>query len=190
MLPVTKFQDCLPCEWHVNFDKEYELEEISKFSLLYGELDKKVDGDFKRETKKIVKIKNPFLYMQYYLHKEMYIKNGGKVLELFHDTAESKVESIAANNLDYRRVCRYKFGKGVSFSPCPSYANMNSSRENGIHRAMIIADVLVHNHEDGYYGCIMPNIGCDTTTGRNKNVYVKYFDNEFYPKYAVYYTNN
>lgn len=145
-------------------------------------------GSFKDDAEKIVRIKNPFLYIQFCLQKEMYIKDGGRVIELFHDTAQCNIASIASSNLNYRLVRRSKFGQGVSFSPCPTYANKHSSHSNGNNRAMTIADVLVHRLQEGSNTKI-PNIGYDTTTGNNRKVYVKYFDNEFYPKYAVYYTN-
>lgn len=188
MLPITSLKNHLPSEWGiVYFSEEYKLEEIPPSSRLFRKLNAKVQGSFNLETEKIVRVKNPNLYLQYSLHKEMCLKDGGRVVELFHDTAQSNVTSIAATNLNYRFVSRSKFGYGVSFSPSPSYANKYSAKENGSKRAMIIADVLVRRCYRGSSEVVVPKNGYDTTTGNGTNVYVKYFDNEFYPKCVVYY---
>lgn len=86
-------------------------------------------------------------------------------------------------------VSRAKFGKGVSFSPSAVYANKQCARSNGNDRAMIISKVLVHSKHNGNYFTELPNSGYDTTGDTYQNVYVKYFDDEFYPEYVAYYEN-
>jgi hypothetical protein len=81
-----------------------------------------------------------------------------------------------------------KFGQGVSFSPSAAYANTHCKRNYSARRAVIIAQVLVRATCDGHYGMVLPNSGADTSTGNFHSVYVKYCDNEFYPKYVAYYT--
>lgn len=188
MLKIEDFRDHLPSDWgDVDFSQEYELEEIPAYSPMFYQLRAKCG--YEHTTEQIVRVKNPFLYLQYTLHKEMYKKNGGRVVELFHDTAQCNVHSIARNNLDYRYVRRSKFGKGISFSPSPFYANRYSSQGNGTRRAMIVADVLLHKEHRGRYSTKIPSYGYDGTYGNGYNVFVKFFDNEFYPKYVVYYTS-
>lgn len=191
MLNIEDFRNHLPSDWgEVNFNNEYELEDISSDSSLYSRLLEKVWSGYMGAVGKIVRVKNPCVYLQYSLHKEMYEKNGGRVVELYHDTAEDNVYSIARSNLDYRFVSRSKFGRGVSFSPSPLYANKYSSKKNGICRAMFIADVLLHREHSGSYSTKIPESGYDGTYGNGYKVHVKYFDNEFYPKYVVYYRSS
>lgn len=195
MLNIEHFRNHLPPDWgDVDFSREYELEEIPNNSPLFLDLNAKAEGSFNLGTEKIVRIKNPSLYLSYSLYKEMYEKEGGRVLELFHCTAQRNVESIAARNLDYRcvRQERARYGQGVSFTPDSSYAHQHSTFCNGTERAMIIADVLVNRSHKvtSLYSTVVPDIGYDTTHGNNQQVVVKYFDNEFYPKYVVYYTCN
>jgi hypothetical protein len=109
-------------------------------------------------------------------------------MELFHATDITNIPSITRDNLDWRRSVRTKFGQGVSFSPDPFYANLHCNRNNSVRRAMIIADVLVHSTCLGSTLMKLPNGNADTSTGNAGSVYVKYSDNEFYPKYLAYYT--
>lgn len=191
MFNMEDFRHHLPSDWgQVDFSNTYELEEISRNSQLFTNLFRKVCAGYLGFVEKIVRVKNPYVYLQYSLHKEMYEKNGGRVVELFHDTAQCNVHSIARNNLDYRYVSRSKFGKGVSFSPSPLYANKHSSQGNGTRRAMFIADVLLHEEHQGHYSTKIPKDGYDGTYGNKYKVFVKYFDNEFYPKYVVYYRSS
>lgn len=187
MLNIKDFQQYLPSDWgEVDFSKDYELEEIPRSSPLFHQLHVKCGFG---TTYRIERIKNPSLYLQYSLHKEMYQKKGGRVVELFHTTGQHNISSIAKNNLDYRYVRRCKFGKGVSFSPSPTYANTYASRSIGTFRAMIIADVLLRNEHSGDCFTTIPINGYDGTHGNCHRVYVKFFDNEFYPKYVVRYSS-
>jgi len=57
--------------------------------------------------------------------------------------------------------------------------------------AFIIAKVLVKKFETtgiNYHLEIPTKSDCDTTLGNEENVYVKYYDNTFYPKYIVHYS--
>lgn len=155
----------------------------------------KISGNFNMGVTKIYKLENPFLYARYLLKKEEYTTMGRRspcVMELYHDTSEEKVHSIASWNLNWRLAKRVKFGKGVSFSPSPKYANSKSSRKNGAHRVMIVADVLVNKEQYVQYEdapLAIPNEGCDTVVGNRKNVYVKFEDDEFYPKVFIFYNS-
>ena len=149
-----------------------------------------ISGNFVQSISKVVQVYNPYLYSHFLIKKAEYETRGHVVTrELYHDTGEDKVDSILTTNLDWRRVVRAKFGKGVSFSPDPAYANRQSSHSNGTNRAMIVADVLIGKKIDGNPCQKLPPDGFDTTCGNNNSVYVKYYDNEFYPKYVVYYQN-
>lgn len=149
---------------------------------------RKISGHFVEEIKKIVKVHNPYLYSHFLIKNAEYETRGSvDVKELYHDTAESNVHSILTTNLDWRQVRRAKYGRGVSFSPSPEYANKWSSLSNGTCRAMIIADVLIGKKKYVYTSHSYPPDDCDTTVSSDSNVYVKYYDNEFYPKYVVYY---
>lgn len=185
------FRHVLPSDWgHVNFNRDYTLETIDRYSDLYCTLDRVVNGTFKEETLKIVKVINPYLYLQYALKKQEYEFRGDfEVKQLLHDTSANNVKSIVCHNLDHRLACRVKYGEGVSFSTSPVYANKQSSRNNGSKRAMIVADVLVGNIQEVKKRVPLPNVGFDTTRSVDRKVYVKYYDNEFYPKYIVYYNN-
>lgn len=109
---------------------------------------------------------------------------------LLHATSATKVPSILTNNLDWRMVSRNKFGQGVSFSHSSMYANKECSKYNGHSRAIIIAKVLVHQSHRGSSMTRLPMSGYDTTTDHRGFVTVKYYDDEFYPEYVAYYTNN
>lgn len=178
-----------PSDWS-RYDIGRTLVPVPKDTINYEVLESKIRGRYNLGVTSIVKIENPYLYMQFELKKQEYETGGPvKILELFHDTAQDKVNSIAETNLDYRLAKRVKYGKGVSFSPFPDYANQESSRYNGTHRAMIVADVLIQKEERVCDSKQLPRKGYDTTVGNCGNVYVKYYDDEFYPKYAIYYTS-
>ncbi|KAF2901082.1 hypothetical protein ILUMI_05138 [Ignelater luminosus] len=183
-------QQYLPAHWtNMRYCYEdYELVELPPHSTEYRTLSSRVNGTFNLGTHKIARVQNPYLYTQFLLKKEEYATRGHvNVCELYHDTAEHKIDSIISGNLDWRLASRVKYGKGVSFSPSPSYANQESSRANGTDRAMVVADVLLGKLEI-VSGCKeLPTNGYDTTIGNCGQVYVKYYDNEFYPKFIVYY---
>lgn len=108
---------------------------------------------------------------------------------MLHATAATKVSSIIRDNLDWRLANRVKFGRGVSFSDCATYANKECSRNNGNDRAIIICKVLIGMSTSGSCLTSLPPKPYDTTTGNYGRVFVKYYDDEFYPEYVAYYTN-
>nr|XP_022910566.1 poly [ADP-ribose] polymerase 12-like [Onthophagus taurus] len=144
----------------------------------------------KRTVTRIEKVWCPSLYGWYLMKKAEYQSRGFRHCEkrLLHVTGASNVKSILRSNLNWRRVTRYRFGRGVSFSDDADYADTYAARAIGSQRAMIIADVLVGNTaKGGSYTDFLPE-GIDTATG-NGRVYVKFHDDEFIPKYIVYYTH-
>lgn len=136
------------------------------------------------------KVKNAFLKAMYNLKKEEYISKHGahnvKEKTLIHSTAVDNVLGIIRDNFDWRRVVRSKYGTGVSFSDDADYANCHSNRLNGSARAFIICKVLMSQRMcGGSQNLKIPPLDCDTSYG--PHVYVKFRDNEFLPKYVLYY---
>lgn len=76
---------------------------------------------------------------------------------------------------------RAQFGKGVCFAKHAEYAKRYAT----VNQVYIVAGVLVANSSEGRKKQILPKLGDDTTTGNAENVYVKYYDNDFYPYYIV-----
>ncbi|XP_054273239.1 uncharacterized protein LOC128993385 [Macrosteles quadrilineatus] len=138
---------------------------------------------------RVTTVHNNCLKGMYELKKMEYESRYGSVQELtlVHSTSALNVPSIIKNNLDWRRVKRNRFGKGVSFSGNAEYANHYSKRSNGEQRAFIIAKVLVSREVWGHPSIKIPPNNVDTTISNNRKVYVKYCDNEFLIEYIVYY---
>jgi len=71
----------------------------------------------------------------YLLHKEELEldcdSNNVKEKILFHATSISNANSIAINNIDWRKTKRTRFGSGACFSPCPYYANKYAGLKEG-----------------------------------------------------------
>lgn len=180
----------VPNNWSRKYDK-YEIHQEELYhDWEYKKVKNYLEGTPLSNLKKITRAQSPFLYFRYQLRKEEYEVRGIQFREetLLHATDEDNIDSILKDNLDWRRVYRAKYGKGVSFSPSASYANGECSRRNGRDRAIIAAKVLIGNKICGSYYQELPEDGYDTTTG-NTNVYVKYYDDEFYPEYICYYRN-
>ncbi|KAK4883646.1 hypothetical protein RN001_006965 [Aquatica leii] len=183
-------QHC-PANWEYQNLANYKTYDLRSSSRQYEQFESHLSGDFNKGIDRIVRVENTYLYGQFLLRKEEYETRGCcTVLQLFHDTAESKVDSILCNNLDWRLAKRVKFGQGVSFSGSPAYANKQSSWSNGTERAMIVADVLVQNTQHVRNSLQLPKEDYDTTVGNKGKVYVKYHDDEFYPTYVIYYESN
>lgn len=137
---------------------------------------------------KMAKFENSYINAMYKLKKEEYASRGiSQTMTLFHATGHASIPSILKENLDYRYVVRAKFGQGVSFSPSVRYANRQCNRRNAYPRAMIVAEVIVGNKMSGYSSSKVPPGNFHTTGDSNGNVYVKYYDHEFLPKYVVTY---
>lgn len=80
---------------------------------------------------------NPLLWGMYLLRKEELTKTGinlisAKTMTLYHVTSPVQAESIASNNIDWRRTTRTRFGMGACFSPSLKYAHDKSSSDGGI----------------------------------------------------------
>ena len=185
-----------PSTWNdMTAGTEVVLVKLTKGSQEYKSVMSKVNLRWMPEygPEKIVRVQNPYLWGCYLLKKaECINRSGCSVTEkvLFHATGQSNIDSITKNNLDWRRSVRTKFGCGVSFSPSASYAETWCNRGIGCYRALIVAKVLVGNSHGGGYGTELPRAGCDTTVGNRGQVYVKYYDHEFYPEYVIYYDND
>jgi len=185
-----------PSTWeYMSTGTDVLLVELRKGWQEYKSVMREVDLRFKPGygPEEVVRVQNPYLWGCYLLKKDECIKRSGcSVTEevLYHATSESNIGSITKDNLDWRRSVRTKFGQGVSFSPSATYANTWCNRSIGCNRALVVARVLVGNSHVGCYGTILPHQGYDTTVGNGGQVYVKYYDHEFYPEHVVYYSDN
>lgn len=78
---------------------------------------------------------NSQLWGMYLLKKEELSKTDDlsrvKTLTLYHATSPIHADSIARNNIDWRRTTRTRFGIGACFSPSPKYAHDKSSSDGG-----------------------------------------------------------
>ncbi|XP_050420828.1 zinc finger CCCH-type antiviral protein 1-like [Adelges cooleyi] len=131
------------------------------------------------------KVYNHYLYGLYKLHKEEKKITGGSVKteKLFHATSTRNAMSIIQNNFDWGKTGRCRFGQGVCFSPYPNYANKYASSTGvlvgGIQEVGVNYDLKVPCDPEA-----------DTTVCYRNEVYVKYYDYEFYPIYVVEYKFN
>lgn len=178
----------LPSDWKNPNFSHYKLKVVPPSSMLYHQLSSKATF---WKVIQIETIENSHMYAQFLLKKEQYkLKFGNEnvVKELFHCTSRDNLFEIAQSNFDFRQVSRSKFGNGVSFSPSPEYAH-NVSGNDG---CMIVCDVLVGASQivgfPFWPNASLPSQTVDTTQSKNSKVFVKYCDNEFYPKYAITYT--
>nr|CAI5821822.1 unnamed protein product [Callosobruchus analis] len=110
---------------------------------------------------------------------------------VYHGTRTENVDSICKTNFNYRLIGRYghlgnKYGNGVSFSPTIEYAKSFPRRVCG-QKAMFLVKVIETSRCIGTQGLEIPQNGCDTSISPDRNVLVKYTDNEFYPTHVAYY---
>nr|XP_022900292.1 uncharacterized protein LOC111413521 [Onthophagus taurus] len=145
----------------------------------------------KLSLKKIEKVYCPSLYERYKSKKANREKRGYKNFEkrLMYVTDVRNIEAIMRSSLKWRRMHCYKLKTGVSFSENAEYADKNVTWNVGKNRAMIIADVLVGKADVGGYCTELPLNGGDVTP-ENRRVYVKFYGDEFIPRFIVYYTYN
>lgn len=184
----NKVKTYLPPNWEVNDISSFKMTKLDEDDATKYCLVQLMQGNFKKKIYDVYRIENSFLYSQYLIKKEEYkIRGHVNEMDLFHCTSQANTNSIVRENFNFRLVTRGKYGMGVSFSPSPLYANQQASLSIGLERVMIVAKVLVGTKIGGSENLLIPSKNCDTTTGGNINVYVKYYDNEFYPKYAIYY---
>ncbi|KAK7866680.1 hypothetical protein R5R35_003224 [Gryllus longicercus] len=184
---------CTPSTWQ-GMSSEMLLYDLPQESEEFNSVRRQIHSTLTVHVKSVIRVQNPYLWGSYQLKKMEYKAKNISVreIQMFHCTAESNIDSIATNNLDWRRSTRSKFGQGVSFSPSAEYANKYANFNIGTDRALILTSVLVGRETQGYESMKFPPKLYDTSFGnRNRNgtlVYVKYCDHEFYPKYVAYYT--
>lgn len=176
-----------PEYWSIQCDETQEVE-IPEGTSEYNKIKNYLSPQLWKQLR-ICRLQNPYLYHSYMLRKAEYIARDIEVEErtLLHATASNKVDSILKNNLDWRLVSRDKYGRGTSFSHSSLYANRECNKRNGSRRAMLIVKVLIGKKCPGSQCLKLPPNDCDTTTG-NTNVFVKFYDDEFYPEYVAYYS--
>ncbi|XP_077283631.1 zinc finger CCCH-type antiviral protein 1-like [Arctopsyche grandis] len=135
----------------------------------------------------IDKVSRPYLEAAFLLRKhEYYLRRGmSNVKSLMHSTDPVNVQSILRINLDWRRVYRCKYGRGVSFTDDSAYGHRHCSGHNRS-QAMIVADVLIGKIKTISYTEPM-DISFDTAESDTGKVYVKFCDDEFCPRYVIYY---
>lgn len=163
---------------------------VSEHSLEYQKCRQIMKGNFVKNFIAVYCIENKYLKNEYEKRLNTKISYFGAVdeYELLHCTSKYNVRSIIENNLDPLRATRVKYGCGVSFSPDAFYANLQSSVDNGVHRAMFLNKVMVGKAKTGRKNAI-PEFPYDTLMGSGGNVFVKYNCFEFYPVYVIFYTS-
>ncbi|XP_077283752.1 zinc finger CCCH-type antiviral protein 1-like [Arctopsyche grandis] len=169
------------------YNVETNRTEVSKHSDDWIKATK--DFTTRYEINKVEKVSQPYIEAAFLLRKhEYYIKNKlvQSVRSLMHSTEKEHISSILQTNLDWRRVHRYKYGHGVSFTNDAVYGHKHSSGYNRV-KAMIVADVLVQKIKITS-GVADMNATWDTAVSNTMKVWVKYQDDEFVPRYVVHYT--
>ncbi|XP_069696805.1 protein mono-ADP-ribosyltransferase PARP11-like [Periplaneta americana] len=180
-----------PSTWStMSADSEVELITVPSRGSQFQKVEAKIHDTLAVSIDSVKRVQNPYLWGCYLLKKAECKERQPSTIEtyLFHATAQRNVQSIVEGNLDWRRSSRTRYGQGVSFSPRASYANKYCNRMVGSRRALLMCRVLVGKSHDGCYITELPREGCCTTMGNGGSVYVKYYDNEFYPEYVAYYT--
>lgn len=131
------------------------------------------------------KVDNPYLKKAFELKRNL--RYGSKLpRRLFHGTKEKYLDNICTYNFDWRlggTEKGHRHGKGVNFSPSASFATIFCDK--GREKVMILADVLIDKIKPGNINTLVPPRKSDTTSGQNQKVFVKFYDNEFYPTYVI-----
>lgn len=180
----------MPATWQPMdlIHEKYKIMELPPNSMEYADVRRRIEGNYYSVIKGIYKLQNPLLYAKYKLKQFEYEKKGPYLIKiLFHDTAFENMESISCYNLDWRYGERYMFGPGVYFSVTPDLANKHSSKNRGLSRAMILAEVLTQNVQIVDGEILLPDFNYDTVLCHKNETVVKYFDSEYYPQYFVEY---
>ncbi|CAH0547866.1 unnamed protein product [Brassicogethes aeneus] len=181
--PVWSQEENLFTNRHVH--EFTDLEESSKeFERIEELLNKSNRNCF--EVTRIRRVLNKYLLLQYELKKRSLTNPMEKLL--FHGTKQENIDVICANNFNWR-LCGtsrgHIFGQGVSFAKHCTYASHYSDKTYS--KVVILSKVLVSKSCVGEKNTVVPKEPCDTTTKSNGDVFVKYDDFTFYPKYVVYY---
>ncbi|XP_049785017.1 uncharacterized protein LOC126187788 [Schistocerca cancellata] len=182
-------------------DEVFKLVDISCISAKYSMIKTLFQGTTQKHFNitKIVEVQNPFLYSYYLLRKAEMMSRYGHIKEeyLFHGTKIKNISSICEENLDWRKhgsIIGNIFGKGVSLTPISCYASHYSDK-NMVEKIMFVFRVIIADETEGNPDMVLPpykdelrKLRYDTTVKPNRQVIVKFSDNEFYPAYVVYYT--
>ncbi|XP_049828498.1 uncharacterized protein LOC126267368 [Schistocerca gregaria] len=182
-------------------DEVFKLVGISCISAKYSMIKTLFQGTTQKHFNitKIVEVQNPFLYSYYLLRKAEMMSRYGHIKEeyLFHGTKIKNISSICEKNLDWRKhgsITGNIFGKGVSLTPISCYASHYSDK-NTVEKIMFVFRVIIADETEGNPDMVLPpykdelrKLRYDTTVKPNRQVIVKFSDNEFYPAYVVYYT--
>ncbi|CAH1154610.1 unnamed protein product [Phaedon cochleariae] len=183
----------------VDMDKPYTVVELESNSTYYRILESNFLSGLRysniRQVYRILEVRNPFLYVQYELKLKQKEELYGTMAkyQLYHGTKRCNVDSICKQNFDWRKIgangMRFsKFGRGVSFSPSSQYASDYPRRCSDAPRTMMVAKVMEGYRCNGVEFMVIPPLPADTSVKPGDgNVVVKYFDNEFYPEYIIYY---
>ncbi|XP_046997385.1 protein mono-ADP-ribosyltransferase PARP14-like [Schistocerca americana] len=182
-------------------DEVFKLVDISCISAKYSMIKTLFQGTTQKHFNitKIVEVQNPFLYSYYLLKKAEMMSRYGHIKEeyLFHGSKIENISSICEKNLDWRKhgsITGNIFGKGVSLTPISCYASHYSDK-NMVEKIIFVFRVIIADETEGNPDMVLPpykdelrKLRYDTTVKPNRQVIVKYSDNEFYPAYVVYYT--
>lgn len=177
-------KDPLAKYWEANEWNPCALREVEKGSIEYNRIETLFYQTSRGITlKKIERVENPYLLGSYLLKRKK-LQQDGVVSErdFFHGTRECYVDDICTFNFDWRKSKGCKFGQGVSFTPEVSYAQHYTC--DGV---IILARVLVGKVITGSNLTILPPEGFDTTWNGKGTVYVKYEDDDFYPRYVIHF---
>ncbi|XP_077283632.1 zinc finger CCCH-type antiviral protein 1-like [Arctopsyche grandis] len=168
------------------YSMDLDSEDVSRHSDDWDQATKNFTSNFK--ISRIVKVSQPYLEAAFLLRKHEYHVRGHiySVKSLMHSTGTENVESILQSNLDWRRVYRQKYGCGVSFTDIAEYGHKHS-RGYSSSQAMIIADVVIGISKTVSWSNPM-DITFDTAISETQRVYVKFRDDEFFPRYVIYYS--
>ncbi|KAJ8960270.1 hypothetical protein NQ318_003995 [Aromia moschata] len=195
------------CTWkpRVYKNKTYRLVTLNDISYEFTRIEDIFNKTMTKgyEVDDIRRVENPYLYAQYQLKKMQKLNKYPllKEVELFHGTEEENIPSICKNNFNWRlsgTSVGHRYGQGVSFSQSSTYASYYPPEENDddydndgefFTRIMFVADVLIGSTCNGDKNMKVPRKPCDTSQKPDGQVIVKYEDNEFYPKYIIYYSN-
>lgn len=170
-------------------NKAFVLTELENHTSEYSEIKMFFDMTMKKchTVTKIKRVENPYLLVQYNLKK---LEKRCSERTLFHGTRESSIEPICAENFNWRlngTSVGHKFGQGISFSPESTYSSYYP-RNYYSQRIMFVVDVLIKSTCIGNSFMTIPTDSCDTSIKPDGKVVVKYEDNDFYPKYVIYYS--
>ncbi|XP_023312204.1 poly [ADP-ribose] polymerase 11-like [Anoplophora glabripennis] len=138
-------------------------------------------------VKSVKKVHNPYLQKAFELKRNMQYGNK-QPRRLFHGTKEKYVDNICTYNFDWRlggTEKGHRHGKGVNFSQSAHFATFFCDKKR--RRVIILADVLIDEVRPGNINTLVPPRGSDTTSGKNGMIFVKFYDNEFYPKYVIHF---